>query len=129
MASLFEHEVLGPLLHLFRRRNKLNRLVVELDNAMVDRQHFISGWTTIFSECSPLILNLAACGPVKALSTDKVDKVEHDPCSESSYPFFFNVPSLCVSFFGSTFTTSKTHLDSLSLIRWPVIIGSEVMLF
>ena len=77
-TALFENEVLGGLLHLLRNRNKLNRLMVELDNAMVVRQHFISGWITIFSECAPLLSNLTGIGPLRSLNSDRIDKIEKD---------------------------------------------------
>ncbi len=51
---------------------------MDLDNAMIDRQHFISGWNQVWRECVPIIEKRATLGPAQALGPEQMDKFEKD---------------------------------------------------
>lgn len=120
LREVFVNEMLSDVLHLFKGSKKVSRVIVDADNAMVDRHHFIIGWTSIFQQCYDIRSKTAAWGSVRTMSADRLNKLEHDSRqivnSYICYRLFWFVSVIRIKSYNECHSDDVVYLRNLILL-------------
>lgn len=92
-CEAFVNETLSDIVYLIKGSKKVSRAIVDADNAMFDRHHFIIGWTSILQNCYDVLLKVKSWGGVRSMSADRLGKLEQDSCQLVKLPTMY----ICLS--------------------------------